>query len=385
MGNLTANIDKLVALPDYEGDWEKDVPYAFGPLAVVIEYLAGDARTKVKDNGAVVTGVMPVAYGYILRTTDIHGEEIDMYLASTPSLEAPIWVIDQVYPDTGEFDEHKVMLGFDSVDEVIHTYLQVFGDGSGGKRLGAITRFPGETFVDWAQLDGSSLQPASKYETNEVQTQVFRTIGLPKRQNPPKLIPIDEAGGVVITLPSMNDGPKLITTSSEVGAFDYHLHILSALDTQCWSNTVDTFCRTLHLASEKDTMHIHLSTPGGSVFLMGRMCSAIKATKAKVITYAEGQVASAGTTIWAAGHERHILPGAFFMQHMSSQFMMGKSTDIVAKVAFCANYIKRQLALLVDIGLFTIEEVSDMAEKHSDIFISGRDAIARVGAISASR
>ena len=194
--------------------------------------------------------------------------------------------------------------------------------------------------------------------------------------------PRDEAGGVFVELPDLSCGPKIKTTSSEEGCFDHHLYLYSALNVETWSNVVDTFCRLLDLAEETETMHIHIASPGGSVFLMGRMVSAIKNTKAKVITYGEGSVSSAATAIWAAGHVRHILPGAYFMQHMSSQLLFGKTTDIAAKSIFCVSYIEKQLKELIELGLFTEEEVSDMIEKSADIFISGREAISRVGAIS---
>jgi hypothetical protein len=34
-----------------------------------------------------------------------------------------VFVVDQVNPRTGEFDEHKVMLGFDTLEEARAAYL----------------------------------------------------------------------------------------------------------------------------------------------------------------------------------------------------------------------------------------------------------------------
>jgi hypothetical protein len=67
---------------------------------------------------------------------------------------------------------------------------------------------------------------------------------------------------------------------------------------------------------------------------------------------------------------------------MSSQVLGGKTTDIQAKSLFCMNYIQTMLERLVQIGLFTAEDVADMSEKSSEVFISGRLAIERIGAIS---
>lgn len=385
MADVNAHLENLVLLPEYQVDWDKNVPYAFGPLGIVIEYLAGDVRTKVKET-VVITNVMPSAYGYILRTTDIHGEEIDMYLASMPNRAAPVFIIDQIHPNGQIFDEHKVMLGFESIEEVVDTYVSVFGDGSGSARLGAVTQMTMDQFLGWITLDGASTQPASKYGVEGVQTTSFHPINLtPNEGAKPIAVPRDEVGGVIIPLTDLSKGPKLITTSKEAGVFEFHLYFLCGLEMMVWSSCIDNVVRTLMLASDKDTFHIHIASPGGSVILMSRLKSAIKATKATVITYAQGCVASAATTIWAAGHKRYILPGAYFMQHMSSQFLGGKTTDIAAKADFCVKQIERVLDDILAIGLFTPQEIKDMVEKSADIYVSGRDAIRRVGAVSTNK
>jgi ATP-dependent protease ClpP protease subunit len=327
---------------------------------------------------------MPTAYGYILKTTDCHGEEIDMYLASMPDDNAPVFVIDQVCPHTGCFDEHKVMLGFSTIEEAIATYETVFSDGSGGKRLGDIVTFPGETIFDWIGEEGYSIKPASATCVKEAEVMTVAGINTPPPNPKAQPKPVDATGGVIVTLPDLSKGPTIKTCVAEDGCIHYSVYLYSALCTDVWSNLVDAFCRTLDLATDGQVMHVYIASPGGSVFLMGRMISAIKSTKARVITYAQGCVASAATTVWVAGHERHILPGAYFMQHMSSQLMSDKSSVIAAKSVFCVEYISKQLEDAVNIGLFTPDEVDDMITKSSDIYISGREAISRVGQISGS-
>lgn len=378
----TEDTVNLIPLPTWSDEWVKNTPYLFRGLGIVIEFLAGDIRSKTTPTGIVISGQMPTAYGFILRTTDVHGEEIDMYLASMPDETTPIFVIDQVNPETGLFDEHKVMLGFSSIDEVVVTYDSVFSDGSAARRLGAITTFPQDTFKNWVGTEGYSLQPASRYSLDGVTTQMFAGIKAPASSPMAQPKPLDAGGGVVIPLPDLSKGPKLKTSAKDEGVMEYHLSLFSALDTDVWSNTIDTFCRALDLAKATDVVHIRIASPGGSVFLMGRIVSAMESTKAKVITYAQGCVASAATTVWAAGDERHILRGAYFMQHMSSQMLNGKSSDIAAKSNFCVEYISRQLNPLLTMGLFNDKEISDMITKSSDIYISGREAIKRVGEIS---
>ena len=71
---------------------------------------------------------------YIRRTTGADGEQIDCYVGPNP--DAPIaWVIMQRDLRTGGFDEHKVMLGFDSEAVAVGAYSLGFSDGMGYARL----------------------------------------------------------------------------------------------------------------------------------------------------------------------------------------------------------------------------------------------------------
>lgn len=369
-----------LALPEFEASWAVETPYSVDGLTLVIEYLAGDTRVKKRSDGASIVSIMPSAYGRILGTTDRHGEEIDFYLSSLEPTAENIYVIDQVCLENGGgFDEHKVMIGFPSVNDAIATYVEVFSDKLGGRRLGAITTFPKALFLSWLTGEGNTLTPASKYLKEGVVSKTISGIALPRPSASfaPKYI--DEAGGVCIPLPDMSNGPKIQVSANGEGGNTYTLNLFCAVETEWWSNTFERAVRILDLATDKDIFKIFIASPGGSVFLMGRLVSAIRCTKAKVVTYAQGSVASAATAIWAEGHERHILPGAFFMQHMSSQMMSGKTTAIAAKTKFCMNYIANQLKRLVEIGLFTEQEIQDMIYKSADIFISGREAASRTG------
>jgi ATP-dependent protease ClpP protease subunit len=383
MRDRTVDVDNAVPLPEFDMEWEKGVPYRFGDLVIVIEHLAGETRTK-QSSGYTVSTTFPVAYGCILRTTDAHGDEIDMYLASMATPGGNVFVIDQVNLGTGTFDEHKIMLGFSSPEEAAHLYCSVFADNSGSQRLGAITTFTDESLAAWLVEDGSALKPAS--ESPSEGRIPMSVSGIRKSQNPGQGQPLrrDETGGVVIDLPNLSAGPKIVTKPNGPDSFDYHIYLTCAFTMDTWSGLVDIFCRKARLATERDTFHFHIASPGGSVLLMGRVISAINITKAKVITYAEGSVASAALAIWSSGHERHIAPGAYFMQHMSSQLLGGKTTDIAAKAIFAVNYIETRLQRLVESGLFTKEEVNDMVEKSADIFNSGRTTADRVGVVSHS-
>ena len=54
-------------------------------------------------------------YGYVKRSLGADGDQVDVFLGNNPSANH-VYVINQNDPKTGKFDEHKVMLGFDSFE-----------------------------------------------------------------------------------------------------------------------------------------------------------------------------------------------------------------------------------------------------------------------------
>jgi len=96
--------------------------------------------------------VMSADYGFIEDTASAEGpnEEMDCFLGPHP--ESPnVFVIDQAWPDTGVFDEHKCMLGFHRQGDAMSAYLQAFHDGRAHERMSAVTPCTVDEFSDWLQ------------------------------------------------------------------------------------------------------------------------------------------------------------------------------------------------------------------------------------------
>lgn len=118
----------------------------FAGLDISIETRAGEVRTGTFQ-GRPWSVVMPADYGYIRRTIGSDGEQIDCYLGPNP--DAPsVWVIQQGNPYTGAFDEQKVMLGFNSRDLALETYVHGFSDGRGRLRATDVIELSLEDFKD---------------------------------------------------------------------------------------------------------------------------------------------------------------------------------------------------------------------------------------------
>lgn len=91
-------------------------------LSILIEYEPGDTRTGKDKNGQSWEQKMQASYGRIGGVKGTDGEGVDVYLGDT--LDAPyVYVVEQNDPDTGDFDESKVMIGWQSLEDAEQAYL----------------------------------------------------------------------------------------------------------------------------------------------------------------------------------------------------------------------------------------------------------------------
>lgn len=115
-------------------------------LDVSIENPTGSERSGTDPDGKPWSVTMQHHYGYFRRSEGKDGEQIDVIVG--PDAESQqAYVVDQVDPKTGEFDEHKTLVGFDSEEEARAGYLANYEPGWGG--LGAITEMPMDEFKGW--------------------------------------------------------------------------------------------------------------------------------------------------------------------------------------------------------------------------------------------
>lgn len=127
---------------------------------VTIENPKGSFRSGVDSDGETWSQEMKNTYGYILGTTGRDSEHIDVFLGENP-LSEKIFVIDQINKDKS-FDEHKVMLGFDDIEEAKAAYLSNYEIGWQG--LGNITETTIDKFNDWAKAEGKRIKPFAEYK-----------------------------------------------------------------------------------------------------------------------------------------------------------------------------------------------------------------------------
>ena len=129
---------------------------------ITIENPKGSVRRGTDSKGNAWENTLNNDYGYIRGTEGVDGDHIDVYLSDNPS-EGNVFVIDQVNPQTREFDEHKVMYGFNSAEEAREAYLANFSEGWNG--LGTITEVSKDEFKKWIDSSHRKTKPFSEYKS----------------------------------------------------------------------------------------------------------------------------------------------------------------------------------------------------------------------------
>ena len=109
-------------------------------------------------------------YGYFNRTNGKDGDQIDVFIGNNPTSKK-VFVVDQVDTDTREFDESKVMLGFDTIEDAELNYLLNYEAGWQG--MGKITEVDMDTFKTWLNDGKRQLKPFGEYKEFKKETPMF--------------------------------------------------------------------------------------------------------------------------------------------------------------------------------------------------------------------
>lgn len=115
-------------------------------LDISIETAKGAMRSGKDATGKEWSVKLPAHYGYIKRTEGADGDHLDVYMGDKPESNN-VFVIDQVDAKTGQFDEHKIMLGFLDANAALAAYVAGFSDMKGADRMGAITRMEAGSLI----------------------------------------------------------------------------------------------------------------------------------------------------------------------------------------------------------------------------------------------
>jgi hypothetical protein len=136
----------------------------FGGYDFTVETPKGVTRSGKDEQGNPWSVTMHDTYGYILGKIGVDGDHIDMFIndsADLDTFDGNVCVVDQVNPETGEFDEHKVMYGYP--DEAAATKAYLSNYSKGWKGLGKVTSVPKATFDKWLESSDRKTKPFREY------------------------------------------------------------------------------------------------------------------------------------------------------------------------------------------------------------------------------
>lgn len=136
-----------------------------GTFDITIENPKGSVRRGKDANGKEWESKMNNTYGYFRGTEGVDGDHIDVFLSN--DIDGwdgrKVFVVDQYNPD-GSFDEHKVMLGFNDVDEAKSDYLANYEKGwENGRRID-VTAVNLEDFEKWIASSKRKTKAFSEYK-----------------------------------------------------------------------------------------------------------------------------------------------------------------------------------------------------------------------------
>ena len=137
---------------------------SFGGYDYTVETPKGVTRSGKDEQGKPWSVTMHDTYGYILGKIGVDGDHIDMFIndaADLDTFDGNVYVVDQVNPETGEFDEHKVMYGYPSEEAATEAYLANYSKG--WKGLGKVTSVPKATFDKWLESSDRKTKPFRDY------------------------------------------------------------------------------------------------------------------------------------------------------------------------------------------------------------------------------
>lgn len=137
---------------------------SFGGYDFTVETPKGTTRSGKNEQGKPWSVTMHDTYGYILGKIGVDGDNIDMFIndaADLDSFDGNVYVVDQVNPETGEFDEHKVMYGYPSEEAATEAYLANYSKD--WKGLGKVTSVPKTTFDKWLESSDRKTKPFADY------------------------------------------------------------------------------------------------------------------------------------------------------------------------------------------------------------------------------
>jgi hypothetical protein len=150
-------------------------------MDIAIENSKGSVRKGKGADDKEWSVTMPDHYGYVKKTEGADGDQLDVYMGPNPKSDQ-VYVIHQNDLKTGFFDEHKAMLGYDSLQQAMEAYDAAFSDGQGYVRIRDTERMTVDEFKAWVKSDKP--KKARRAEKADIESDLKRKLPIKSRLNP---------------------------------------------------------------------------------------------------------------------------------------------------------------------------------------------------------
>lgn len=163
-------------------------------LEISVENPAGSERRGTAPDGTPWANRMAGHYGYIRRTEGADGDQVDVFVrpGTPPDFSGPVFIIDQVNPAGGGFDESKVMLGYPTQKAAEEAYRASYSPD--WKGMGQVTRMEMPAFKQW-MTKGDTTKPAADANLGtlspEPSGQATAAKALPSTRSPARAITLE--------------------------------------------------------------------------------------------------------------------------------------------------------------------------------------------------
>lgn len=143
------------------GNYKKGEPFSLNGQRIVIENPKASTRSGKDKDGNEWSNTMAAHYGDIKGTTGADGDSLDVFVGESPASQK-VFIIDQQKErgNAGGFDEHKILMGFDSQEQAEQAYLDSYETDW---NVGPISELTVEEFNEWVS-SGDTTKPFAEMQ-----------------------------------------------------------------------------------------------------------------------------------------------------------------------------------------------------------------------------
>ena len=164
----------------------------FQGFEITVEFPKGSTRSGTAPDGTKWEREMVHAYGHFVGVPAADGDSMDCYLGPDDTSETA-YIVNQLQQD-GSFDEHKVMLGFNSPQEAVAGYLAHMPED--WTRFDPIRIMTLAELRNWLQTGDLLTKAAASYGSQDLPQNFWVSISLDSEGKTFKDLQFGQLGGV---------------------------------------------------------------------------------------------------------------------------------------------------------------------------------------------